>query len=214
MMIHCLYFVRLIIPSILWELRTFQFSRFLIIEESDMTSEVMVARSWLSSCIPAKCSTNNNNLYSNGVWRFSVWNNYEKRTCSVQLTCYVQLQQTCSDDMQPSEGTSVAAAATAAAAGPKRLHFSNLPFRLREADLRALLTVIVMRSCAVNFKYRFFALINVNIYRIHIQLIICFSSILIIACFHFSFLSLTWCLTMPYYRNSFITSPGRLYLMS
>jgi len=42
------------------------------------------------------------------------------------------------------ERTTVAtAAAAAAAAGPKRLHFSNLPFRLREADLRALLAVIL-----------------------------------------------------------------------
>jgi len=43
-----------------------------------------------------------------------------------------------------SDGVSVDAAVTSVAvvAGPKRLHFSNLPFRLREADLRALLTVM------------------------------------------------------------------------
>ena len=48
--------------------------------------------------------------------------------------------------MRTVERTTVAtatAAAAAAAAGPKRLHFSNLPFRLREADLRALLAVIL-----------------------------------------------------------------------
>jgi len=65
------------------------------------------------------------------------------------------LQETYSDGVQPSENrptsdaatttTAAAAVAATAVAGPKRLHFSNLPFRLREADLRALLTVIVLR---------------------------------------------------------------------
>jgi len=52
------------------------------------------------------------------------------------------------------------AVAAAAAAGPKRLHFSNLPFRLREADLRALLAVILC-VCVINFRYRFIGLVIV-----------------------------------------------------